>query len=251
MSLYVERDGSGPRLVLVHGFTQNRHCWGMEATDLARDHEVLRLDAPGHGRSAGVAADLLRGGELIAAAGGTATYVGYSMGARLCLHAALVAPTEVRGLVLIGGTAGIEDPTERADRREQDLRTAGEIEAQGVAAFVESWLAQPIFNHLPSEAAFAEERREATVEGLVSSITLAGTGSQAPLWDQLPNLGMPVLVIVGALDAKFTALGERMAETIGDNATFATVPEAGHAAHLERPAAFLAVLRPWLSSHGL
>lgn len=251
MSLYVERDGSGPRLVLVHGFTQNRRCWGSEATDLARDHEVLRLDAPGHGRSAEVKADLLRGGELIAAAGGRATYIGYSMGARLCLHAALSAPADVRGLVLIGGTAGIEDPVERAARRQQDLRTAEAIEAAGVGAFVESWLAQPIFTHLPPEAAFVEQRREGTVDGLVSSITLAGTGSQAPLWDQLPDLQMPVLVVAGALDDKFSALGQRMAEAIGANATFATVPDAGHAAHLERPAAFLAVLRPWLARHEL
>lgn len=251
MSLHVERDGSGPSVVLVHGFTQNRRCWGIEAADLARDHQVVRLDAPGHGRSAGVAADLVEGGALVAAAGGTATYLGYSMGARLCLHAALSAPTSVRGLVLIGGTAGIEDPAERAARREQDLCTAEAIETEGVAAFVESWLAQPIFTHLPSEVAFVEERRESTVAGLVSSITLAGTGSQAPLWDQLQTLRMPVLVVAGALDDKFSALGARMAATIGDNATFATVPDAGHAAHLERPSAFLAILRPWLSHHAL
>ncbi len=57
--LYAEVDGHGPRLVLVHGFTQNRNCWGAIATELALDHEVVRVDAPGHGKSSDV-----RGGSV-------------------------------------------------------------------------------------------------------------------------------------------------------------------------------------------
>jgi 2-succinyl-6-hydroxy-2,4-cyclohexadiene-1-carboxylate synthase len=58
-------------------------------------------------------------------------------------------------------------------------------------------------------------------------------------------------VLAGALDEKFVALGRRIQESVGDNATFATVPGAGHAAHLEQPEAFLAVVRPWLADRGL
>src|SRR3546814_2680991 len=45
MLLHAERDGAGPPIVLVHGFTQTGRCWGPEAEDLARDHEVIRVDA--------------------------------------------------------------------------------------------------------------------------------------------------------------------------------------------------------------
>jgi pimeloyl-ACP methyl ester carboxylesterase len=62
---------------------------------------------------------------------------------------------------------------------------------------------------------------------------------------------MPVLVVAGALDDKFAALARRMAGSIGDNATLALIEGAGHAAHLEQPERFLAVLRPWLDAHGL
>jgi pimeloyl-ACP methyl ester carboxylesterase len=62
---------------------------------------------------------------------------------------------------------------------------------------------------------------------------------------------MPVLVVAGGEDAKFTALAERMADAVGDNATLAVIEGAGHAAHLEQPDAFLAILRPWLAAHGL
>lgn len=251
MFLHDDREGEGPPIVLVHGFTQTRRCWGPEADDLARDHEVIRVDAPGHGRSADILAGLRTGGRLIADQGGEATYLGYSMGARFCLHLALATPDLVRGLVLIGGTAGIEDPTERAARREQDLRTAARIEQEGLEAFLDTWLAQPLFAGLTADKAFREERLENTLTGLMSSLEQAGTGSQDPSWHRLSKLAMPVLVVAGEQDTKFTALAERMGTDIGPNATVAIIPGAGHAAHLEQPDAFLAVLRPWLAEHDL
>jgi 2-succinyl-6-hydroxy-2,4-cyclohexadiene-1-carboxylate synthase len=251
MFLHAEREGSGPPIVLVHGFTQTGRCWGPEASDLATDHEVIRVDAPGHGRSADVLAGLRTGGRLIADQGGRATYLGYSMGARFCLHIALSNPELVSGLVLVGGTAGIEDPAERAARRQQDLSTAARIRAEGLEGFLDGWLRQPLFADLSPAQSFRTERLTNTVDGLVSSLEQAGTGAQDPSWDKLARLEMPVLVVVGARDAKFTALGRRMVAAIGANATFAPVPDAGHAAHLEQPDAFLAVVRPWLAAHHL
>lgn len=246
-ALHAERDGSGPPIVLVHGFGQTRRCWGPLAEDLARDHEVVRVDAPGHGRSWALAAGLRDGAGLIAEVGGRAVYLGYSMGARFCLHVALGSPELVRGLVLIGGTAGIEDPGERAARRAEDRLTAELVRRQGVVDFVDGWLRRPLFASLPPERAFRAERSENVPEGLCSSLELAGTGAQEPLWDQLGRLEMPVLVTAGALDTRFAGLAERMAAAIGANATVSLIPDAGHAAHLEQPEAFVAVLRGWLT----
>jgi 2-succinyl-6-hydroxy-2,4-cyclohexadiene-1-carboxylate synthase len=251
MFLHAERRGSGPPIVLVHGFTQTGRCWGAEVDALAADHEVVVVDAPGHGRSAEIMAGLRTGGRLIADQGGEATYLGYSMGARFCLHVALTNPELVRGLVLLGGTAGIEDPTEREARRQQDLATADRIERDGLERFLDDWLAQPLFAGIPAARAFRAERLENTVAGLRSSLEQAGTGSQDPSWHKLHRLAMPVLVLAGAEDAKFAALAERMAREIGDNATVALVDGAGHAAHLEQPDRFLEILRPWLARHGL
>lgn len=247
MGLHVERQGSGPPVVLVHGFTQTGRCWGDEARELATDHEVLCVDAPGHGGSGEVRADLVDGARLLGEAGGRAVYVGYSMGARLCLHLAVANPELVRGLVLIGGTPGIEDDAERADRRDQDRQTADRLRRDGLDAFVTAWLEQPLFENLPDAGRFTEERRANTVEGLASSLELAGTGAQDPLWDRLSSLPMPVLLIAGALDTKFASIAERMATAIGPSATLALVPGAGHAAHLEKPTELLTVLQPWLA----
>lgn len=251
MWLHAERDGSGPRLVLVHGFTQTSRCWGPVAADLAADHEVVRVDAPGHGRSAQVQAGLRGGGRLIADQGGEATYLGYSMGGRHLVHLALTNPELVRGLVLLGATAGIDDPDERAARAEADRGTAARIRELGLAAFLEQWVAQPMFAGVPPEHQHLDERLANTEEGLAGSLLQAGAGVQDPTWHLLHRIEAPVLVLAGELDDKYVALGRRLQDSIGANAAFATVPGAGHAAHLERPQAFLAVLRPWLAEHGL
>jgi len=249
MSLHAELRGTGPRLVMVHGFTQTRRCWGPEVDALATDHELVLIDAPGHGRSADVVADLPTGAQLIIDQGADATYLGYSMGARFCLHAALSHPDRVRGLVLLGATAGIEDPIEREARHQQDLATAARIESEGLDAFLDGWLAQPLFAALPPERAFRAQRLENTVAGLQSSLEHAGTGSQAPSWHELHQLDMPALVLAGADDPKFSALAERLVAEIGVNATLARIEGAGHAAHLEQPERFLAAVQPWLADH--
>ena len=251
MLLYSETDGTGPRMVLVHGFTQTGRCWGPVAEALATGHEVVRIDAPGHGRSAEVLAGPRGSARLIADRGGRATYLGYSMGGRFCLHLALANPELVAGLVLVGATPGIEDPDEREQRADDDDRMAQVLERRGLEAFLDAWLANPLFAGIPPERAFREERLENTVDGLAMSLRQAGTGVQDSLWPKLGRLDMPVLAVAGERDAKFAGIAERMTAAIGANATLALVPDAGHAVHLEQPDAFLAVVEPWLSQRGL
>ena len=209
-------------------------------------HEPLALDAPGHGAAAELDLDLVEGGAWLAATGGRATYVGYSMGGRLCLHAALAAPDAVRGLVLISATGGMDDAGERAARRAADEALADRIEAIGVPAFLDEWLAQPLFAGLDDAAQGRAERLVNTPAGLASSLRRAGTGTQLPLWDRLAGVRIPTLVVAGALDAKFVALGERLASVI-PGAELAVVDGAGHTVHLERPDEFLSILLPWIA----
>lgn len=248
--LYAEVDGRGRRLVLVHGFTQTGRSWGALADELARDHEVVRVDAPGHGRSAACTVDMVEGARPLGDAGGTAAYIGYSMGARLSLHLALARPDLVTALVLLGATPGIEDPAERRARRHHDEALARELEQVGVAEFVRRWLAQPLFAGLDERAAGVDARLENTVAGLAASLRLAGTGAQEPLWDRLPELAMPVLAVVGERDDPFRARAEAMTGAVGPNASVAVVPGAGHAAHSEAPKAFLTLVRAFLARTG-
>jgi pimeloyl-ACP methyl ester carboxylesterase len=61
---------------------------------------------------------------------------------------------------------------------------------------------------------------------------------------------MPVLVVAGERDQKFTALGRRLVAGIGSNAELVIVAGAGHACHLERPEAFASVVVPFVAAVG-
>lgn len=240
--------GRGERLVLAHGFTQNSRCWGPFGHDLAADHEVVAVDLPGHGRTdpAHDDADLPASGRLLAGIGGDAVYIGYSMGGRAALHAALAHPERVLALVLIGATAGMDDPAARAARRQADEALAGDLVADGLPAFLERWLANPLFAGLPPAAAAVEQRLANRPEGLAASLRHTGTGTQEPLWGELAHLTMPVLVLAGADDAKFTAEGARLVEHL-PRARLRTLPGT-HAVHLAQPTAAAAAVRSFLAA---
>ncbi len=228
--------GVGRRLVLAHGFTQNGRCWGEFGQRLADVCEVTFVDAPGHGRSANDDADLWRSAELLGDAGGSAIYVGYSMGGRTALHTALTRPDLVRGLVLIGATAGLDHEDERAARRDADAALADRLLADGLPACLERWLASPLFAGLGEEQAALEQRLTNRAEGLAESLRRCGTGTQDPLWDRLGELTMPVLIVIGDRDHKFSALGQRLlAGLTASEAQILSIPGT-HAVHLERPA---------------
>jgi 2-succinyl-6-hydroxy-2,4-cyclohexadiene-1-carboxylate synthase len=237
------------RVVLVHGFTQTAASWAAVAERLSADREVVAVDVAGHGRHADAVGDLWEGARLLGDEGGDAAYVGYSMGGRLALHLALQRPDRVRALVLVSATAGIDDADERAARRASDDALARRLEAIGVEAFLDEWLAQPLFAGLTPEAQGREARAGNTAAGLAASLRTTGTGAQEPLWARLAELTMPVLVVAGARDTKFRAVGERLVAGIPD-ATLAVVADAGHAAPFERPDAFVDLVRPWLDDQG-
>jgi 2-succinyl-6-hydroxy-2,4-cyclohexadiene-1-carboxylate synthase len=240
--------GHGERLVLLHGFTQTGRCWGPFADDLAADHEVVTVDLPGHGRAAAVEAGIESGAPLIAAAGRAGTYVGYSMGGRFALRLALDHPEVVHRLVLIGASPGLADAADRSARRAADDALAERLEAIGVAAFVHDWLELPLFAGIHQAMRFESERATNTAAGLASSLRLAGTGAQAPLWDRLGELAMPVLLLTGGGDPKFTAINEAMTVVIR-HSEHVVVGGAGHTVHLEAPTAASAALRSWLAAN--
>jgi 2-succinyl-6-hydroxy-2,4-cyclohexadiene-1-carboxylate synthase len=245
----VDGERAAGRVVLVHGFTQTMASWEAVGERLGERWEVVRVDLPGHGGSGAIRAGFEEAAGLVGEAGGSAAYVGYSLGGRLCLRLALDRPELVPALVLIGASPGIADPGGRAERRAADEALAERIERDGVAAFLDGWLAGPLFATLPEAAAGRAERLANTADGLAWALRALGTGAQEPLWDRLAGLRPPTLLLAGELDAKFTAIARQMATAIGPTAQVALVPGAGHAAHLERPAEVAARLEAFLAVH--
>ena len=249
LSLNVERMGSGPPLVLLHGFTGSAMSWGPLAEMLAARNTVLAVDIVGHGASSKpddlapyaidrAARDVVA--AMLAFGVRRSSWLGYSMGGRLALYVAATLPTAVDRLVLVGASPGLADPGEGEARRAADDALAERIETEGVPAFVDYWESLSLFEtqaRLPAGMRLAIRRGRLANDprGLANSLRGMGTGAQPSLHDQLDAIEAPSLLLAGARDAKFAAIAREMAAAMR-NARAHLVPDAGHAAHIEKPA---------------
>jgi 2-succinyl-6-hydroxy-2,4-cyclohexadiene-1-carboxylate synthase len=228
-------------VVLLHGFGGTRRAWDgvVELLDRER-YRPLALDLPGHGEAADAPRPISFATcteHVLAASPERFVLCGYSMGGRVALHVALAAPERVARLVLIGASAGIEDEEERAARRSSDRQLADDLEREPYEEFIERWRTQPLFAGEPPEVgelARADQRRNRP-QALAAVLRGVGTGEMEPLWNRLPQLTMPVTVLVGERDVKFQALGRRMVELL-PRGELIVVP-GGHGLPLENPAA--------------
>jgi 2-succinyl-6-hydroxy-2,4-cyclohexadiene-1-carboxylate synthase len=233
--LGLQRVGSGPVLVWLHGFTQTKDSAHDFLSILAGTHELLTIDLPGHGENAGVVASLEETADLLAEVLPREPFIlgGYSFGGRVALHLAQRHPRRLSHLVLLSATLGIADANERRARRERDEELADHIEAVGAEAFLDEWLAQPMFASLPRDDA-ERQARSHNAQGLATSLRRAGTGTQAWLGESFEHFTQPVLAIAGANDKKFTLEARRLQDAFV-HAGSAFVADAGHAAHVEQP----------------
>jgi 2-succinyl-6-hydroxy-2,4-cyclohexadiene-1-carboxylate synthase len=260
LSLNVERAGTGRPFVLLHGFTGASTSWQFMAAALAERAQPIAIDIVGHGRSdSPPEVDRYRMrpavDDLVAALVSTghdsgAVWLGYSLGARVALQVAVHRPEAVTALILESGSPGLAGPDERAARVASDEALADRIEREGLEAFVDYWQSIPLWDsqqRLPAEvhAALRRQRLANDPVGLANSLRGMGTGAQDPLHDRLAAVAVPTLLVTGALDLKFTQIAAEMAVAM-PRAETCVIPEAGHAAHLEQPAAFQAAVFAFL-----
>lgn len=245
--------------VLLHGFTGSSAAWGDEVVDglAGAGLAPVLVDLPGHGRNAGGADSASFTLEatlaLVADAGAWPTdLIGYSMGARVALHYAAAHPDRVRRLVLESGSPGLATEAERTARRQADGERAARIVDDGIGPFVNAWEAQPLFAARRGLSDEVRQRQRALrlcndPGSLAAALAGLGTGALPSLWDELPRIAVPTLLLVGALDDKFASIAERMAALMPD-ARRVVVPDAGHTVHLERPSAWLGAVTSFLRS---
>ena len=262
LQLHVETLGQGTPVLLLHGFTGCAAALSGLARGLARaGYRTVAPDLVGHGESDAPAdPSHYTMGRCVAQVCGVLDAldlprvhaIGYSMGGRVALSLCAAHPERVRSALLVGASAGLRRADERSARRHGDEALAARIEREGVAAFVDDWMAQPLFasqlRRLSPEALAAAraQRLRNRAHGLAHSLRGMGTGAQPALHARLPSIDVPLALVVGEEDAKFDAIAEALARRL-PRARVARVPDAGHAAHLENPAAFLRVVLGFLA----
>jgi len=260
IELNIEVAGDGAPLLLLHGFTGDTSSWA-PFINAWTGHRLIMVDIIGHGRSdspadperysmAHAVADL--SAVLDALSIDQTAVLGYSMGGRVALHFALDAPSRVSSLILESASAGIESADERQKRIESDNALADDIERDGIKAFADRWQAIPLFasqGRLPAYVLAGQRERRISQSplGQANSLRGMGTGRQAYLQPRLGEISMPTLLLAGALDTRYADLAREMGALIADSRV-EIIPDAGHAAHLEKTDVFRESVGRFLSS---
>jgi 2-succinyl-6-hydroxy-2,4-cyclohexadiene-1-carboxylate synthase len=232
-----------PLVAFLPGFAQRGDAWAPVTERVAQKYRSLAIDFASwtfDGRLREIA-DRVDDGDVV---------VGYSMGGRLALAAALRRPGKFGAVVLVGTSAGIEDDSQRSQRRAADEELAEWIERHSIGEFADRWETQPVFASQGPElvAAQREGRLSHEPERLAQLLRSAGQGMFEPVWDRLEEIDCPVLAVAGELDTGYADAAFRIAERV-KHGRARLIGGAGHAPQLERPEEFSELLLDFLDEH--
>ncbi|MEM8858213.1 MAG: 2-succinyl-6-hydroxy-2,4-cyclohexadiene-1-carboxylate synthase [Chloroflexota bacterium] len=258
--MHHQSTGSGPPLLLLHGFTGSMQNWEPLIPHLADSNTVITVDLPGHGQSlspanlepytmAVVASELI---NLMDRLGYSSfNLVGYSMGGRLALFMAANHPDQVKKLILESASPGLRTAAERQERIKSDHALADRIERGGIESFVNFWESISLWESQEQLPALARDKLRQlrllnSPAGLANSLKGMGTGQQPSLWPNLKDINQDALLLTGQLDIKFCAIMEEM-QSLMPKAKHHVIVKAGHTIHIEQPEAWLEAVLKFLT----
>ena len=243
-----------PIILLLHGFTCDCQDFNPIISLLSKSYCCLGVDLPGHGETRVI------GDESYYNISNTAQalihllddlqidkclLLGYSMGGRLALYMTLHFPERFEKVVLESASPGLKTKKERSHRREADLQLAQKLENSNIKNFLLNWYDRPLFKSLKNSPNFdklIETRLANNPLELAKSLRNMGTGNQPSLWEKLAQNQIPILLLAGEYDDKFTTINTEIAK-LCPAATLEIVPKAGHNIHFENIDKFVALVR--------
>ena len=246
-----------PSIVFLHGFLGAGSDWGEIAAPLAEDYFCVCPDLPGHG--ANITRDFdaqlsipqlaLELRALCAALSLSAPIVvGYSLGGRVALAAAVRHPEIMQALMLESTSAGLDTEAERQARAATDDARAAVLLADGIAAFMRTWYAAPLFESLQMRPQLLAKLQAARMcndaRWMSKVVSELSPGRAASVWAELPSVRLRTVLLAGALDVRYTESAQRMCAAM-PNAVCTVVADAGHNVHLEQPTAYIQALRDY------
>lgn len=251
--------GSGPALMLVHGFGGAKEDFSDQLEDLATDHRVVTLDLRGHGESDGpeheakysldrFSADLAN--VLDALAVDRVRLLGHSMGGMIVRRFALAFPERLDALVLMdtspGSLASLD--SDIIDLGVQIAKEQGMDELKRVMDAFEP-LSTPAYDRLLSERPGYREfgdAKWAALSGAMYTQMMVEIRDQPDQLAELATIDCPTLVMVGVEDVPFLDGSRAMAATI-PGAQLVVIANAGHSPQFENGPAWLQVLQSFLA----
>jgi pimeloyl-ACP methyl ester carboxylesterase len=244
---YVRQGRGSPPLVFVHGFGCDHGDWQFQLEHFKTTHEVVACDLRGHGATPGRPHECSiehYGGDVAALLNNLelapAILVGHSMGCRVVLEAARLAPDRVAGLVLIDGSrVATGDP----DAAEAAAQAA--IDKAGYVAWAQNLFTQMFLQPSPQAAALVARALRQPVEIGAALWLRVARWDAAQLDAALAAVHAPLMAIQstwinterrrlplqkGQTSPWLDLLRERIA-----NARIEVIPGLGHFTQLEAP----------------
>jgi pimeloyl-ACP methyl ester carboxylesterase len=247
IDLDYEVTGSGPPVLLSHGFASTRALWTAQHHALADRYRLISWDMRGHGQTVSpddptqysldlTVADMR---VLLEHVGVERAVVGgLSLGGYASLAFYMAHPEMVRALVIISSGPGFRNAEARAQWNERAHRRAAELETQGLAAL---------------EGGSADMTASRGWHRSAQALAHAARGmlaqEDARVIDSLPAIKVPTLVVLGDRDDPFVVPSRYMAGKI-PGARLVVIEGAGHAVNLDRREAFNRALRTFLDELG-
>lgn len=233
VKIHYEVHGSGPVILLSHGFSATSRMWAGQIEALSRDHKLVVWDMRGHGQSDYPAdqsaysqdATVDDMAAILDAVGAKSAIVGgLSLGGFMSLAFYVKHPERVRALLIIDTGPGFKKDEAREGWNKYALETASDFEKNGLA-------------RLKSRSAEMASAQHRSADGLIKAARGMLTQRDATVINALPEIRVPSLVIVGANDKPFLAAADYMAAKI-PGAEKVVLADAGHAANIDQPAVF-------------
>ncbi|HKU08852.1 MAG TPA: alpha/beta fold hydrolase [Bradyrhizobium sp.] len=233
VNIYYEVHGSGPPLILTHGYSSTSAMWQGQIAALSRHYKLVLWDMRGHGQSdypespaayseALTLADIA---ALLDAEGAEKAIVGgLSLGGYMSLAFYRSFPARVRALLIIDTGPGFKKNDARDAWNKRAHETAERFDREGLA----------VLKAMSAERANVSHR---DASGLARAARGMLTQRDASVMEALPTIKVPSLVVVGADDTPFLAASDYMAAKI-PGAEKVVIPSAGHAANIDQPKAF-------------
>jgi len=218
--LHTTTTGTGPAVVLVHGFANDSSVWNTTVEDLRADCACTAVDLPAHGRSPAPSEKsayereaLLASIDAVLAGTGPAVYVGHSLGGYLGLAHCITRPGALRGLVLVATGPGFRDAASMQDWNDQVHLTMPRLDLPRVAA-------------------------------------AASLHSDSMVIDRLSEVTVPVGLIVGSRDRAFVGANDYMQRKLAD-VRRRTIDDGRHRLMKTHPAEIADLVRDVLSAADL
>ena len=250
-------DRHQPVILFLHGFMGNCHDFSGIVSQLG-EFCCLIVDLPGHGQTEvkqdlnyqmpNVAQGLI--GLLDKLAIKQCGLWGYSMGGRIALYLTVYFPQYFQFVILESASPGLKTQSERDRRIAQDWQLAVQLESDNLYQFIHQWYSNPLFKSFVQHPDYPQvlfRRLDNNPFKLAKSLRLMGLGMQPTLWDYLGDIQIPLILVVGELDAKFITINQKILN-LCSHGNLNIVKDSGHNVHFEQTSKLSKLIRQLLTN---